>query len=315
VALVGASFLIGSAPGVDARAAPAPVSGKRASADAAAGHEDFARLIELPSGRRVYLECRGSGSSTVVFVSATGNAGDIWSFRKPGSSQTPVLPAVARFTRVCAYDRPGTSLQSGRPSRSDPVRLPRSVGANVAELHALLRAADVRGPYVLVGHSRGGLLARLYAGTYPGQVAGFVSVDAAHEILYEAYQTLLTPEQLVPFTAPKVEIDFVAAAAAMRRARVARPLRPMPMIVLEHSRDRQRFPNPIDYPAGFPVEALERAFQRSQDDLATLVPGTQHVIATRSAHYIQLDQPGRVISAIRRVVHRARKRSAAGSTQ
>ena len=54
----------------------------------------------------------------------------------------------------------------------------------------------------------------------------------------------------MPYTAPGVEIDFVAAAAAMRRARVARPLRPMPMIVLEHSRDRERFPNPLDYPPG-----------------------------------------------------------------
>jgi hypothetical protein len=63
-----------------------------------------------------------------------------------------------------------------------------------------------------------------------------------------------------------------------------RLLRPMPMIVLEHSRDHERFPNPLDYPPGYPVQALERAFQAAQDDLASLVPGTQHVIATKSGH-------------------------------
>ena len=81
-------------------------------------------------------------------------------------------------------------------------------------------------------------MSRLYAGTYPGQVAGFVFIDAAHEIFYEAFQALLRPEQ---YETPGLEIDVVATAAAMRRARVQRPLRPMPMIVLEHSRDRKRF--------------------------------------------------------------------------
>jgi pimeloyl-ACP methyl ester carboxylesterase len=238
----------------------------------------------------------------VVFESGAGNGADIWSFREPGSTRRPVLPAVARFARVCAYDRPGTSLQSGRPSRSDPVPLPRSARDVVADLHALLRAARVPRPYMLVGHSLGGLFARLYAGTYPSEVAGFVSVDAAHEIFYEAYHALLTPEQFALFTAPGVEIDVVATAAEMRRARSEWPLRPMPMFVLEHSRDRRRFPNPLEFPAGWPLEALERAFQAAQDDLATLLPYAQHVIAMRSGHYIQEDQPGLVIRAVRRVV-------------
>ena len=69
---------------------------------------------------------------------------------------------------------------------------------------------------MLVGHSMGGLIARLYAGTYPRQVAGFISIDAAHEIFYEAYAALLKPEQ---YQAPGTEIDVVATAAAMRRAR------------------------------------------------------------------------------------------------
>ena len=174
----------------------------------------------------------------------------------------------------------------------------------VADLHALLRAARVPGPYVLVGHSFGGLLSRLYAGTYPDQVAGFVSVDAAHEIFYEAFQARLKPEQ---YEAPGLEIDIVATAAAMRRARVERPLRPMPMVVLEHSRNGKRFPNPFGFPPTYPLAALERAFQPAQDDLTDLVPGARHVIAKRSAHYIHVEQPALVNRAIRRVVAAVRR--------
>ena len=196
---------------------PAPWAGASGpstpAGDTAAGAADdeFAGLVDIGGGRRLYLECRGSGSPTVVFESGSGDAADIWSYREEGSSETPVLPAVAEFTRVCAYDRPGTALQSGDPSRSDPIDLPRPVSEIVADLHALLDAADVPGTYVLVAHSMGGLLARLYAGTYPDEVAGFVSVDAVHEIYYEAYQELLPPEL---YMAPGIEIDVVAAAAA-----------------------------------------------------------------------------------------------------
>ena len=281
--------------------APTRPAGAHAS-DASRG--DFAGLVEIKGGRRLYLECRGRGTPTVVLESGGGDGADIWSFRPPGFQGIPVLPAVARYTRVCAYDRPGTTLASGQPSRSDPVPLPRSATQIVDDLHALLRAAHVPGPYVLVGHSMGGLMSRLYAGTYPRQVAGFVSIDAAHEIFYEAFQARLRPEQ---YETPGLEIDIVATAAVMRRARVQRPLRPMPMIVLEHSRNRKRFPNPFGFPAAYPLAALERAFQASQDDLATLVPGTRHIIATRSEHYIHLDQPALVKSAIRRAVTAVRR--------
>ena len=78
-----------------------------------------------------------------------------------------MLPAVARFTRVCAYDRPGTYKSPEELSRSDPVAMPRSAADIVGDLHRLLRAARVPGPYVLAGHSFGGMVARLYATTHP----------------------------------------------------------------------------------------------------------------------------------------------------
>jgi hypothetical protein len=105
---------------------------------------------------------------------------------------------------------------------------------------------------------------------------------------------------------PAVEVlDLPASAAQMRQAQADTPLRPMPLVVLSHSRT---IPNPFGLPPEFPIEALESAFQDSQDMLARLVPGAKHVIATKSTHYIQLDQPRLVTEAIHRVVRKVRRR-------
>ncbi len=93
----------------------------------------------------------------------------------------PVLPALAKSHRVCAYDRPGTIRYiDGAPltDRSTPVAQPRTTGGIVTELHDVLAAAEVKAPYVLVGHSLGGLIARAYAQAHTDQVRGVVFVDA-----------------------------------------------------------------------------------------------------------------------------------------
>jgi pimeloyl-ACP methyl ester carboxylesterase len=199
-----------------ARAArPAAAAGGEVSA---AQRGDFAGRVEIRGGRRLYLECRGRGRPTVILVSGYGNGADVWSLLDPGVRRPPVLAGVAGFTRACAYDRPNTILQppDGR-SRSDPVTQPRTAADAVAELHALLRAAGVRGPYVLVGHSLGGLFVRLYASTYPRQVAGLVQVDATYELLRE----LLTPSSGRPSRSqpplPARRLRALRPASARRR--------------------------------------------------------------------------------------------------
>src|SRR5438128_235426 len=110
-----------------------------------AAQGDFAGLVDIGDGRRMYLECRGQGGPTVILVAGYANHGGVWSRLAPDVPPPAVLPGVAAFTRVCAYDRPGTF--DGDPadptdrSRSDPVPQPRAAEDTVADLHALLRAA------------------------------------------------------------------------------------------------------------------------------------------------------------------------------
>ncbi len=270
---------------------------------------DFAGLVDIGGGRRLYLECRGQGSPTVVLVAGYGNRGSSWSSLSPDVPPPAVLPGTSGFTRVCAYDRPGTIGDSDEPaerSRSDPVPQPRAAEDTVADLHALLHAARVPGPYVLAAHSLGGLYARLYAAAYPDEVVGLVLVDAAHEQYYAEVRRLLTPAQLADVEGgiralreryPDFELaDADRSDALLRQARVETPLRPMPLAILSRGRA-------VDVPIpDFPAAELEQTWRILQDDLTTLVPNARHSIAGRSGHDIYLDQPALVIEAIRQVV-------------
>jgi hypothetical protein len=170
---------------------------------------DFAGLVDI-GGRSLYLDCRGRGSPTVILESGAGNDARVWDTVSlpAGATSGAVLPGVAEFTRVCAYDRPGTFLGPGLPGRSDPVAMPRTAGDIVTDLHALLADADVPGPYVMAGHSFGGLVARLYASTYPDEVVGLILIDAAHEAYYMDIQQALTPAQWDSFARPAPSPDY-----------------------------------------------------------------------------------------------------------
>src|SRR5688572_16401991 len=164
--------------------APSLLAQSSVTPTAAAG--DFAGLVDIGDGRHIYLECQGSGRPTVILEAGFRTRADVWSndLVQPDAPRTMVFQGVSEFTRVCAYDRPGTAtvLEDGlHPSRSDPVAMPRNAELSVSDLHGLLQAAEIPGPYVMVGHSYGGMLARLFAAEYPDEVAGLVLVDAFSE--------------------------------------------------------------------------------------------------------------------------------------
>ncbi|HEX5700768.1 MAG TPA: alpha/beta hydrolase, partial [Rubrobacter sp.] len=194
-------------------AATAFAASRSANNDSAKGslgkNKDFSGLVDIGGGRTMYLECHGKGSPTVVLVSGARGAHDDWTHvahsggePKPNPSGSAVFPKVGKFSRVCAYDRPGTTRMDGTLSPSTPVEQPTMAQDGAADLQALLSAAKVPGPYVLVAHSWGGLIARFYASTYPDEVAGLVLLDAASEFL----QDTLTPTQWDRFVQASKEL-------------------------------------------------------------------------------------------------------------
>lgn len=153
------------------------------------------RLVTLPDGRKMNLFCLGQGSPTVVLDAGYGSGASTW---------RQIHATLAETTRVCAYDRAGNEF-------SDPGPLPRTTGAIVADERAMLKAAGIKGPYVLVGHSMAGLHVRLYAAKYPREVAGAVLVDPSNPRQKQRFAAV------APAAAAADEKRFEAMGACNRR--------------------------------------------------------------------------------------------------
>ena len=134
------------------------------------GTEIYRRIYPPPGelvdvgGHSLHINCVGEGSPTVILESGSGATSVDWA---------NIQPEVANTTRVCAYDRAGTGWSEPGPGPGDPQQI-------AGELHTLLGNAGIDGPYVLVGHSFGGLYVRMYAELYPNEVEGMVLVDSSH---------------------------------------------------------------------------------------------------------------------------------------
>ena len=134
------------------------------------GTEIYRRIYPPPGelvdvgGHSLHISCVGEGSPTVFLESGSGATSVDWA---------NIQPEVANTTRVCAYDRAGSGWSEPGPGPGDPQQI-------AGELHTLLGNAGIDGPYVLVGHSFGGLYVRMYAELYPNEVEGMVLVDSSH---------------------------------------------------------------------------------------------------------------------------------------
>jgi pimeloyl-ACP methyl ester carboxylesterase len=132
------------------------------------------RLVEIEPGRRINIYCTGSGFPAVVFDAGLTDATSVWAF---------VQPAISARTRACSYDRAGVGF-------SDPATRPGSSGNIVEDMRHLLGQAGVSPPYILVGHSYGGMNVRLFAHLHPEDVQGLVLVDPTHEEWSEGFRKL-----------------------------------------------------------------------------------------------------------------------------
>jgi pimeloyl-ACP methyl ester carboxylesterase len=280
-----------------------------------------AGMVAISPNRKMYLECRGRGSPTVVLVPGLIAAADTWSHVTDAAganrpSPSAVYPRVGTFTRVCSYDRPGTAIENGSFTSSTPVIQPTTPVSDAADLHALLTAARVTGPYVLVGWSFGGPIARLYASTYPKDVAGLVLVDGTSEYL----QSALSPADFAMFlkltqrddaqrVAQWKDVEHFDPAATFAQLRAAPPVATMPVVVLSADKfDPEAFRArlPRGAPSNYP-QLFWRAQLSSQDSLAKLFPGAIHIADTRSSHNIQNYQPQLVVKWVRYVVRKVRR--------
>jgi pimeloyl-ACP methyl ester carboxylesterase len=273
--------------------------------------KSFARKFDI-GGRSLFLNCQGQGSPTVILEHAGyyGGAGDY----------TRVLGRLAEITRVCVYDRANTL------GDSDAAPTPRTGADVVADLHALLEAAQVPGPYVLVGLSIGGLFSRLYAATYPNEVAGMVLLETipedyesrAQELvgpeLWAAYEALwkdnFDPERFYPTGLLSDELE-----AEVRSAQETSPLPPMPLVVVtletpESTCDeyRQGAIRNVGscFPPDWPIEEDIALWRSLQEELATLVPDGRVLLSTQNEHLLPEGDPVVVIDAIRQVVEAVR---------
>jgi pimeloyl-ACP methyl ester carboxylesterase len=258
-------------------------------------------FIEV-NGHDLFYECSGRGRPVVVLESGLDADHSAWQW---------VQGVVARFTRVCSYDRAGLGRSSGAAAQ-------RGIDDLVDDLHGLLHGAGIAGPYVLAGHSFGGLIDHLYASRYPTEVAGMVLVDSAHPDQAKRYiRTLATPRfarRLIArrlrayLSHPGANAEGVDAVAAYARARAAGPLDDKPLAVITAGREN----NPA---LGRRLKrALDAVWLGLQRELAQLSTDSIQVIASRSGHDVisPQGQPALVVEAIHEVLQAVRTGSRLG---
>lgn len=269
--------------------APSTATPQPAGEGVLSGGAVLAEKVDV-GGYEMYLYCVGVGAPTVILEAGYNDVAETWSL---------VQPEVARFTRVCAYDRAGLG-------QSDPGPEPRDSLQMVKELRALLENAGIKGPYVLVGHSLGGMYVRLFADRYQQDVVGLVLVDSSHIDQFWRNALVLPPESPNESESLKFYREWFANPPTYptlpRRLFDAGSLGDMPLVVLT-SPEKERAQ---DLPTGLSAQ-FDQAWFELQKEWVEISSHSTHVIARESGHFIQHDQPDLVIDAILQVVEDARR--------
>jgi pimeloyl-ACP methyl ester carboxylesterase len=255
---------------------PGPSGSASSSAHVAADGE-FGQMVNV-GGYRLYLWCRGAGSPTVVFENGLGSPWRVW--------QWGDLPNRVG-SRACVYNRVNIA-----PSDTVPAR---HTGADsVRDLHSLLRSAAVPGPYLLVGHSFGGLLSAMYAATYPAEVAGLVLVDPTPPDFDRVRGLYPRPERDAMAAEDEKSEEKVDFAETLKQAKLLVPRVPdVPVLLLS-----------ADPPPEWSAE-MKLAMKKADQDFADAFPQGE-IRHVHTGHFIQQEATQLVIDEVRRVLAKTR---------
>jgi pimeloyl-ACP methyl ester carboxylesterase len=246
------------------------------------------------NNRALAYQYAGTRTPTVVFDAGSATDSEIWN---------PVWADVVAFTGAFRYDRAGVG-------QSDPVSHPRTSHDIINELHALLMQAHIPPPYILVGHSFGGLNMQLYAQHFPQEVVGLVLVDSVLSGQSEVLRAILPPETpdegdelralrqelMSDAPIPPENIVFKASEAQVH----AGTFPDLPVIFISSTIS--------DFPAEIADEADKGMLALTRDFMSHFVQG-RHIFAEKSGHYVQSDRPDIVIAAIQQIVATIRRAS------
>jgi pimeloyl-ACP methyl ester carboxylesterase len=225
----------------------------------------------------------GQGSPAVIFEGGFGAGIGSWA---------TVQKDVAAFAQTVSYDRAGLG-------QSDPGPKPRSAKQIASELHGALQKAGVKPPYVMVGHSFGGIYARVFADMYPKEVVGMVLIDPSQES-FNDWLKLNQPDRLkaaerdISKTKEGVQAEFASVEVSYGQARAAKVPQGIPVVVLTATEDQT-----------MPAEGRKIWIEKHKEWLAT-VPGGKHVIVEGASHFIQAQKPALVIETIKQVLNHPR---------
>lgn len=254
-------------------------------------------------GYDLFLTCVGVGSPTIVLEAGLGADHTTWD---------GVQPALAQFTRVCSYDRAGLGQSEIAPT-------PRTSEQVANDLHALLIGAGVSAPYLLVGHSFGGLHVRSYASQYPDEIVGMVLIDAVHEDWWDRARAALPPATTddsprlqgfrefltVDWRDPAKNAEGIDIPASAAQVRNAGSLGTIPLLVITAGQPGTLAPG---LPPDLEAKLNQLMQEELQGELVQLSSQHIHILASESGHLVHQDQPDLVVQAIGMLVEIVQKK-------
>lgn len=243
-------------------------------------------------GHKLRMLISGHGSPAVVFETGGSPAAG-----GPLEAWERVQPAVSRFATTVSYDRAGIGFSPAGPKPRDARQVAR-------ELHTALRNAHVAPPYVLVGHSFGGPLIRVFAGMYPDEVCGLVLVDATGEEFVKWAQAKDARHE------ERHDDEWKDMMASLDEAHGSRVPSEVPVILITAMKIGP-FPDSATEKQKEDARTNKQAWLKFHNEWIEKIPNAQHIVTEDSGHMVPFEQPELVVQAVREVVENVKETRAA----